>query len=74
MAKTLDARLAAVVAAFPPVRPHTDKEGSPYQIITIGDTVRIHVTNADGDRIGGVGASLDEAVSSLEKKVNVTTE
>lgn len=71
MALTLAERLAHCVTKFPPARPQNDKNGSPYNLLTLPDgRVRAELTNDEGDKISGTGATLEDAVTALENKVN----
>lgn len=51
-----------------------EHSGAPYEITTLPDgRRRVRVFSADGDAIGAVGATIDEAIAALERKVGVTT-
>lgn len=46
--------------------------GAPYAIQTRPDgSRRVVVTSADGDSVAGVGATLEEAIAALERKVGL---
>jgi hypothetical protein len=67
---SLAARLEAVIKKFGPARPQTEKSGGSYRILTLSTgAMRVEIVNEDGDRLGASGATIDEALANLEKKV-----
>ena len=63
-------RLSRILQQFPPVQEQTTKGGAPYRITTTDTGVHIRITNADGDSLGASGATMDDALTALEKKVS----